>query len=182
MAMKKPMSAWMYLLQGVRILALGLALAGSQVVANPALPTNSHDAHIRNLLLSGKVADALSFAKEHHGRVPVYLNKYAEAFSVDNQRVGNCQAVARALQAGLSRLGARAEYLAIKSEWDYPVFRLLDGREKTLSHSGYHVVVRVEGMIYDAYTGPTGMKLADYLSRIIVPDGATVFTQVVQKP
>ncbi len=42
------------------VLLLWVALLGGQVAANPGLPTNSYDAHIRNLLLVGKVSEALN--------------------------------------------------------------------------------------------------------------------------
>ena len=159
-----------------------LLLANEQVGANPLIPANSYDAHIRNLLLSGKVPDALSYAKEHYGRVPAFLERYAAAFTGENQQVGRCQEVAKTLHAGLSRLGGNAEYLAIKVNWDYLGFRLLDGKEKTISHTGYHVVVRVGDMVYDAYTGTAGMRLSEYLSRLIHPAAASLQVVVVSKP
>jgi hypothetical protein len=61
------------LLHFVQVLALWVALVGGLAGANPGLPTNSYDAHIRNLLLAGKVSEALTYAKEYHGRVPAYL-------------------------------------------------------------------------------------------------------------
>lgn len=42
----------------------------------------------------------------------------------------------------------------------------------TLPNNGYHVAVMLEGRVdYDAYTGPLGMKLADYLGRLHAPAG-----------
>lgn len=99
-----------------------------------------------------------------------------------NRAVGRCQEVAKNIHAALSRLAGRPEYVAIRSRWDHPVFRMSDGTDQTLSHTGYHVVVRVGDTVYDAYTGPVGMKLADYLSRVAVPPGFRIETMVVGKP
>ncbi len=170
------------LLHFVQVLALWVALLGGQAGANPSLPTNSYDAHIRNLLLAGKVSEALNYARELHGRVPAYLNRYAETFRLDNQRAGQCQEVARTIHSVLSRLGAKTEYLAIRAGWDHPMFKLSDGTEKVMSLNGNHFVVRVEGMVYDAYTGAAGMRLDAYLARIILPPGYRITTEVVSKP
>ena len=164
------------------VVLLWVALLGGQVGASPGLPTNSYDAHIRNLLLAGKVSEALNYVKDLHGRVPAYLNRYAEAFRVDNQKAGQCQEVARAIHSALSRLGARTEYLALRANWDHPMFKMADGTEKVMSLNGNHFVVRVEGMVYDAYTGAAGMRLDAYLARIILPPGYKLTTEVVSKP
>lgn len=164
----------------IQILTLLLALASGSVRANPAIPTNSYDAHIRNLLLSGKVAEALNYARQHYSRVPDFLNKYAEAFKVDNQKVGQCQDVARAIYTALSRLGTKAEYIAIRVKWDHPLFKLKDGTEKTISFNGNHYAVRVEGVVYDAFTGPEGMKVEEYLSRIILPEGIKITKDAIE--
>jgi hypothetical protein len=157
-------------------------VATSITGANPLFPTNSYDAHIRNLLLAGKISDALSYAKQHYSRVPAYLQQYAAAFDVVNRSVGKCQEVARAIHNGLSRLGSRPEYVAIRSRWDHPVVRMADGKDQTLSHTGYHVVVRVGDTAYDAYTGPVGMKFVDYISRVAVPPGFRIESMVVGTP
>ena len=162
---------------------LVIPVATSSVAgANPLLPTSSYDAHIRNLLLAGKVPEALSYAKEQYGRIPSYLQHYAAAFEAANRTVGRCQEVSRAIHGALSKLGGKPEYLTIRSKWDYPVFKMPDGTDQTLSHTGYHVVVRVEHMVYDAYTGSAGMKLTEYLSRIATPQGFRIETAVVSKP
>lgn len=179
--METPRNPLAHLLRYVQILTLLLlALVSSPARANPLIPTNSYDAHIRNLLLSGKVADALNYARQHYGRVPDFLNKYSEAFKVDNQKVGQCQEVARAIHAALSNLGAKAEYIAIRVKWDHPLFKLKEGAEKTMSFNGNHYAVRVEGVVYDAFTGPEGMKVEEYLSRIILPEGFKITKDMIE--
>ncbi|WNG13231.1 hypothetical protein [Cystobacter fuscus] len=46
------------------------------------------------------------------------------------------------------------------------VFNLANGKEASISHTGYHVLVRMQGRAYDAYTGAAGMPWAEYLSRL----------------
>jgi hypothetical protein len=163
--------------------ALALPIAPAHVAGtNPFFPTNSYDAHIRNLLLAGKVSEALGYAKEHYGRIPSYLQQYAGAFAPANMAVGKCQDVARSIHGGLATLGAKPEYVAIRSRWDYPVFKMPDGTDQTLSHTGYHVVVRAGNAVYDAYTGPAGMRFTEYLQRIATPQGFRIETAVVNKP
>jgi hypothetical protein len=41
-----------------------------------------------------------------------------------------------------------------------------DGRDLNVSLNGYHVLVRMNGRAYDAYTGVAGMPWAEYLSRL----------------
>ena len=149
---------------------------------NPLFPTSSYDAHVRNLLLAGKVTEALGYVKDHYGRIPAWLRSYAAAFDAANQAFGRCQHVAKAIHAGFTRLGERPEYVALRTRWDFPVFRMPDGKEKALAETGYHVVVKVGDMVFDAYTGPTGMKFADYLSRLSVPSGHSITTAIVSKP
>ncbi len=150
--------------------------------SNPLFPTNSYDAHIRNLLLAGKVTEALGYVKEQSGRVPAWLRSYAAAFDAAKRSVGQCQEVAKAIHGALSRLGERPEYLSVRSEWGYISFRMPDGTEQTITRTGYHVAVQVGDRVFDAYTGPVGMKLSDYLSRLSVVSNHSISTSVVNKP
>lgn len=150
--------------------------------ANPLFPTNSYDANIRNLLLSGKVAEALGYAKEHYGRVPDWLRSYAAAFDAAKRAVGQCQGVAKAIHEGMTQVGQKPEYLALRANWDFVVFKAGDGKQHTVTHNGYHVVVKAGEKVYDAYTGPAGMKLSDYLARIFIDSGAKLETAVVATP
>ncbi len=163
---------------GLVMPALPSYVAGS----NPLLPTNSYDAHIRNLLLSGKVAEALNSAKEHYGRVPEWLRSYAAAFDAAKRAVGQCQEVAKAIHAGMTQMGQQADYLRIRSTWDYVSFQPLAGKEQTITRTGYHVVVKVGDTVFDAYTGPAGMKVTEYLSRLSTLPGHSISTSVVSNP
>lgn len=163
---------------GLVVPALPLYAAGS----NPLLPTHSYDAHIRNLLLSGKVAEALGYAKEHYGRVPAWLRSYAAAFDAAKQAVGQCQDVAKAIHAGMTQMGQKPEYLGIQSTWRYVLYQPPDGKEQTITRTGYHVVVKVGDRVFDAYTGPAGMKVTEYLSRLSTRPNHSISTSVVNSP
>ena len=155
-----------------------LGLAGN----NPLFPTNTYEAHIRNLLLAGKLSEALSLAKEHYGKVPAFLQRYAAAFDTTNRSAGNCQKVAKSIHEGLAQLGTKAEYIALRSTWDNITIDLPNGTNRALSNNGYHILVKVESMAYDAYTGAAGMKFAEYLSRLHVHAGHAIQTSVASKP
>jgi hypothetical protein len=45
-------------------------------------------------------------------------------------------------------------------------FNLADGTSPPITRNGYHVVVRVGDRIYDAFTGPAGMTVAEYMARL----------------
>lgn len=55
------------------------------------------------------------------------------------------------------------------------VFRLENGKDARVADAGLHVLVRMNGIAYDAYTGAAGLPWADYLSRL----GA--FTSIIEK-
>jgi hypothetical protein len=60
------------------------------------------------------------------------------------------------------------------------VFELANGKDAPVSRTGYHVAVRLGDLVHDAYTGPLGMKLSDYLSRLHSQKGVT--WEVVLEP
>lgn len=59
-------------------------------------------------------------------------------------------------------------------------FDLLNGKNAPMTRTGYHVALKVGDVIRDAYTGPLGLKLSDYLSRLHAVAG--VDWQIVEKP
>ena len=46
------------------------------------------------------------------------------------------------------------------------VFRLANGKDAHVSKAGLHILVRMNGRAYDAYTGAAGLPWADYMSRL----------------
>jgi hypothetical protein len=79
-------------------------------------------------------------------------------------------------------VGPAPQYVAFTTDEKKPymVFELAAGKNAAVSHNGYHVAVRLGDLIYDAYTGPLGMKLSDYLSRLHARNG--IAWEVVSAP
>ncbi len=120
-------------------------------------------------LARGDIVGAIAMYEAETGRVaPVWLRNLEVAYSAASQTAGRCQQVARILHTAFTRLGQKPEYVAIRAleKREYMVFDMPNGKSPGITQNGYHVIVRVEDMVYDAYTGPLGMKSADYLSRL----------------
>lgn len=134
-------------------------------------------------LARGDIAGALALYEAQTGHAPpAWLLELQVAYSAASQAVGKCQQVARSIHTAFTQLGQAPEYIAFKAndKMSYIAFELTSGNPPTITRNGYHVAVRVGDMIYDAYTGPLGMKLPDYLSRLHSPQG--VAWQMVTTP
>jgi hypothetical protein len=120
-------------------------------------------------LARGDIPGAIAMYEAHTGKAaPAWLMDLQVAYSVANQAAGKCQQVARFIHTAFSKLGQTPQYIAFRAREreDYMVFELASGKDAPVSRSGYHVAVRVGDVVHDAYTGPLGMKLSDYLSRL----------------
>lgn len=127
-------------------------------------------------LARGDVAGAIAAYEVHVGsKAPEWLRALQTAFSAKSQEVGKCQEVARILHEAYSRLGRAPEFITFRANasHDYITFDSPGGKALTLTRSGYHAAVRAGDLIYDAYTGPVGMKLSDYLARLNAIEGVT---------
>jgi hypothetical protein len=135
------------------------------------------------LLVRGDIAGAISMYEVHTGRrAPDWLRSLQVAYSAASQAPGNCQKVARIIHTAYSNLGRTPEYVAFRSAQKAPhiVFELANGKTAPVSWNSYHVAVKMGDLIHDAYTGPLGMKLADYVARLHAING--VRWEVVSKP
>jgi hypothetical protein len=95
------------------------------------------------------------------------VQAFQAAFNVANLTVGPCRQVAGDIHAAFTRFGASAEYVAFKARnYNYMSFDLPDGTSPAITQSGYHVVVRVGDRLYDAFTGPAGLTMPDYMVRL----------------
>jgi hypothetical protein len=127
-------------------------------------------------LARGDVPAAISAYEVHAGsRAPEWLRALQTAFSAKSQEVGKCQEVARILHEAYSKLGKTPEFVAIHANNSRPylAFDMPAGKVSSLTKNGYHAVVRVGDLIYDAFTGPLGMKQTEYFSRLHAPEGFT---------
>ena len=120
-------------------------------------------------LAQGDIAGALAYYEIQTGhQAPDWLRNLQVAYSVTNQAAGKCQEVARTLHTAFTKLGQTTQYVGIRAlqNKDYIAFDMATGKSPGITHNGYHVIVMVEDKVYDAFTGPLGMKLTDYLSRL----------------
>lgn len=139
------------------------------VVQASVLSADSIRVKVLAYLARGDIAGAIAMYEVHTGRVaPAWLMDLQVAYGVANQAAGNCQQVARFIHTAFIKLGQTPQYIAFRTDEKRPymVFDLLNGKSPSVSRNGYHVAVRAGDLIYDAYTGPVGMKLSDYLSRL----------------
>ncbi len=134
-------------------------------------------------LARGDIAGAIVMYEAQTGQAaPVWLLDLQVAYSVASQNVGRCQEVARIIHTAFTRLGQNPQYVAIRAldKKNYITVDLADGKVPTLTRNGYHVIVKLEDIVYDAYTGSAGMKLTQYLSQLHAEAGVT--WQVVAAP
>ncbi len=134
-------------------------------------------------LAQGDIVGAIAYYEIQTGHpAPVWLRELQVAYSVTNQAAGKCQEVARTLHTAFTKLGQTPQYVALTTDRQKPymIFELANGKDASVSHTGYHVAVRLGDLIYDAYTGPLGMKLSDYLSRLHAQKG--IAWEVVSAP
>ncbi len=164
-----------------------VAQASSQVMSEMAraVPAMMESTRARLLaaLARGDISAAIvAYEADMGHQAPAWLTKLQTAYSAANQIAGKCQEVARTLYTAYDRLGQKPEYIAFKarSGVDYMTFDLASGKNVPVTRTGYHVAVKVGDTIRDAYTGPLGLKLPDYLARLHAVAG--VDWQIVANP
>jgi hypothetical protein len=175
----------------VRVLWLTLCLLTKPAGAGPLdsvqevvlAITESTRTKLAACLARGDIAGAIAMYEAHTGRqAPDWLRNVQVAYGVANQIPGKCQEVARIIHTAFSNFGRSPEYIAFRSAQEAPhiVFELANGKTAPVSRNSYHVAVRIGDLIYDAYTGPLGMKLADYMAKLHAING--VKWEVVSQP
>ena len=137
--------------------------------------TESTRARLLVYLARGDITGAITMYTAHTGQpAPEWLKNLQVAYSAASQLPGKCQDVARTIHQAFSQLGRAPEYVAFRAQnKGYMVFEFVDGKQASVSRTGYHVAVKLGEMIHDAYTGPLGMKFSDYLSRLQARDVIT---------
>jgi hypothetical protein len=159
-----------FLLVGLSGTASG-ATPVAEVVATQVLATDSLRTHTFSLLARGQVTEAIDYWVLTTGKeAPAWLLAARASFDASKQVAGACQGVAQSIHAAFTQLGGKPEFVQLTTDnrgrFGYIVFKLANGQEASLSHTGYHVLVRMQGRAYDAYTGAAGMPWAEYLSRL----------------
>lgn len=127
-------------------------------------------------LARGDIAGAIALYEAETGQAaPSWLMELQGAYDVANQQAGKCQQVARIIHTAFIKLGQTPQFVAFNANEgeQYVVFELANGKDAPVSRTGYHVAVGLGDLVYDAYTGPLGMRLSDYLSRLHALKGVT---------
>lgn len=152
---------------------------------------NSLNAQMLMMIARGDVAGAVSLWQLEMGReAPRWLQAFQAAFSTANQRAGPCAQVARDVFEGFKRLGANPSYVQFTTKVtreteDYIAFdlRAADPRSAIqISNNALHLAVQVGDRIYDAMTGPMGLKVAEYTGRLHSPALVISMQTVSQLP
>jgi hypothetical protein len=130
------------------------------------------------LLCSSVSAEPLYRA--HHAMSGVYVSQANAAplriaESVANQKAGPCIEVAKNVFEGFRRLGKEPTYIKFISEGTHRganllAFEMRAGEPRStiqISENFVHYAVRVENRIYDAFTGPQGLAVAEYAKRLL---------------
>jgi hypothetical protein len=120
-------------------------------------------------LARGDIASAVTAYEVHVGRrAPEWLRALQTVYSAKSQEVGRCQEVARIIHTAYSQLGKAPEFIVLKTskQASYMTFDMPGGRAVSITRNSYHVLVRLGDFVHDAFTGPSGMKFEEYLSRL----------------
>ncbi|WP_052518769.1 hypothetical protein [Archangium violaceum] len=135
-------------------------------------------------LARGDIAGAIALWELEMGRqAPLWLRALQNAFSTDNQRAGPCIEVAKAIFEGLKRLGAEPSFVRFTAHGSrFLGFEMRAGKPGStiqVSERWMHVVVRVKDRLYDAFTGPAGLPVDEYMKRLVTEPGASITSQTV---
>jgi hypothetical protein len=135
-------------------------------------------------LAQGDLAGAVSMWELEMGRsAPRWLQAFQSAFSSDNRKAGPCIEVARSIATGFRHLGGKPSFIKFTSRGsDYLAFEVRAGEPLStvqLSNQSIHVVVQLRNRIYDAFTGPQGLTMDEYLKRLMTEEGARITSTVL---
>jgi hypothetical protein len=142
-----------------------------ETVAAQVMGADSLRTHTFSLLARGQVTEAIDYWVLTTGKeAPAWLLAFKTTFDATKQVAGACQGVAQSIHTAFTRLGGKPEFVVLQTqpveEVPYIMFKMPSGQDMNLTQNGYHVLVRMNGRAYDAYTGVVGMPWAEYLSRL----------------
>ena len=143
----------------------------ARVVAGQVLAADSLRTHTLELIARGQLQEAIDYWVLSTGEeAPKWLLAAKVAFDASKQVAGACQGVARTVYSAFAQLGGRPEFVELQTQTKKGIwfinFQMPSGRNLMLSDNGYHLLVRMNGRAYDAYTGAAGMLWTDYLGRL----------------
>lgn len=161
----------MVLWMGAPVGTARAAVPVARVVVGEILAADSVRTHTLELMARGQVQEAIDYWVLSTGQeAPKWLLAAKLAFDASKQVMGACQGVARTLYTAFTQMGGRPELMELRTQAvrgaRFIHFRMLNGKDMMLTDNGYHLLVRMNGRAYDAYTGPAGMLWAEYTSRL----------------
>jgi hypothetical protein len=175
-------------------LVVGCLLAPGVLHASPpGLPTAALLAMVPDTvrlkmlaaLARGDIAGAISLWQLHANRntVPAALQAMQSAYNVVNRTMGPCKQVARDISNGFKAFGGSPQYIQFKPPGKVPylAWEMRAGDPKStlqISDMGKHYAVMMKDKVYDAFTGPEGMVLSEYLKRLVAHDGVPLWEVV----
>ena len=143
-------------------------LPAGRIVVGQVLATDSVRVEVLKRLVEGRVADAIEYWALATGQAaPAWLLATRTAFDASKQVAGACQGVAQTLHTAFTRLGGKPEFVQLTAKTEHILFEMPGGKDMRLTDTGYHVVVRMGGRAYDAYTGAAGLPWAEYMNRLV---------------
>jgi hypothetical protein len=145
-----------------------------------AVPAVAESTRLRflALLTQGNLRGALEVWETHTGRTaPQAAWSMTAAFDKVNQVAGACMRVARSVHEGFKSLGFQPRFVRFVPPaegeellgWEMQAG--VPGSTIQIADNAQHFAVKVGDRIYDAFTGPAGMKLGDYVERLHSPVG-----------
>ncbi|WP_144369960.1 hypothetical protein [Myxococcus stipitatus] len=165
------------------------SMVGAAVKSTPPAPGDSSiQARLKACLLLGDVQCVVAqwMLLKGTDKVPEWLSRFQWAFETSNRQAGQCPKVAKAIHEGLTRLGERPEFYRLTLVGEHRKFLGFDEIVKGVlvkSHqvttNGLHFVVRLQGRIFDAYTGPAGLPEEEYVRRLIPYPGMKLVMETV---
>jgi hypothetical protein len=123
-------------------------------------------------LVKGDIDGAISYwgAVNAGKQAPIWLLALKTSYDASKQAAGQCQVVARNIHAAFNQVGGKPQFIELTAkkgeEAAHIVFRTDRGRDLMVSNNGYHLLVRMEGVAFDAYTGPRGLPWNGYINRL----------------
>jgi len=169
----------MLFLRVLLVASLLMGFAGSshgatpvrEMVAAQVMGADTLRGHTFSLLARGDVTGAIDYWVLTTGKdAPAWLLALKTAFDGSKQVAGACQGVARSIHTAFTQLGHKLELVQLRTQsaehYPFIAFKMPDGRDMMLTDNGYHVLVRMNGRAYDAYTGAMGMPWTEYSSRV----------------
>jgi hypothetical protein len=157
--------------------------------ATPIPGDDTLRARIKVCLSTGDLACIVTqwMALKGTDKVPEWLSAFQKAFEPANRQAGNCVKVAKSIHEGLIKLGERPEYLRITLAGEYrknlgfdEVVNGVFVKNYQVATNGYHVAVRLNGKIMDAYAGLAGLPEEEYLRRLVPYPGMQILTEITE--